>query len=203
MLDRMVETARQREIFCREDTPTEQRVLAAFLYPAGLSYRKIEPFVDRSYEAVRQWYHRLSGLFEPDRDDRPVVAVDETKIAINGEERYVWAAIDTDTFEAVHVEVSAGRSSLDALLFLKEVLKRCRGQPLIKVDRGPWYEWPLEELPCEYEQETWGKRSLVEALFGLVKYRTMLFWHRFPVNSSIRSTDRWIKSFAALLNAIL
>ena len=46
MLDRMVEKARQQEVFSREDTPTERRVLAAFLYHAGLSYRRIEPFVD-------------------------------------------------------------------------------------------------------------------------------------------------------------
>ena len=48
MLDRMVEKARQQKVFSREDTPTEPRVLAAFLYHADLSYRRIEPFVDRS-----------------------------------------------------------------------------------------------------------------------------------------------------------
>jgi putative transposase len=203
MLDRMVKTVRQREVFCRADTPTEQRVLGAFLYHAGLSYRKVERFVERSYEAVRQWYHRLADLFEPDCETRSAVAVDETKLFVDGKERYVWAAIDTDTFEVIHVEVSAGRSSLDALLFLKEVLKRCRGQPLIKADRGPWYDWPLAELPCDSERETWGKRSLVEAWFGLLKYRTMLFWHRFPTKSSIQSTDCWLKTYAALHNALL
>jgi putative transposase len=38
MLDRVVENAREEEVFSREDTPTEQRVEAAFLYHAGLSY---------------------------------------------------------------------------------------------------------------------------------------------------------------------
>jgi putative transposase len=54
MLDRMVEKARDQEVFCREDTSTERRVLAAFLYHAGLSYRRIEPFVARSHDAIRQ-----------------------------------------------------------------------------------------------------------------------------------------------------
>jgi hypothetical protein len=44
--------AGHREIFSREDTPTEQRILGAFLYYAGLSYSKVERFVDRSYEAA-------------------------------------------------------------------------------------------------------------------------------------------------------
>ncbi len=65
MLDRMVTKVRQHEVFCREATPTEKRVLAAFLYHAGLSYRRIEPFVDLSHEAIRQWFHRLKNLFEP------------------------------------------------------------------------------------------------------------------------------------------
>lgn len=79
------------------------------------SPRKIESFVERSQEAVRQWYHRLSHLFALDRDRRG--AIDETTLDIDGEEVFGWVAIDTDTFEIVHIEVSAGRSSLDAYLF--------------------------------------------------------------------------------------
>lgn len=75
-------------------------------------------------------------LFEPDRDRRRAVAVDETKLDIKDEEVYVWAAVDVDTFEVLQVEVSPGRSSLDALLFLTEVLMYCRGQPTVLADRG-------------------------------------------------------------------
>jgi len=38
--------------------------------------------------------------------------------------------------------------------------------PLVKVDRGPWYNWAFEALDCDYEKETFGERSLVEAWFG-------------------------------------
>ena len=53
MLDCVVEQAREEKIFSREDTPTEQRVEDAFLYHAGLSYRRVERVIGRSYEAVR------------------------------------------------------------------------------------------------------------------------------------------------------
>ena len=53
------------------------------------------------------------------------MAVDETKIEIDGDEHDVWAAVDCDTREFLDVESSPGRYSLDALLFLKEVLARC------------------------------------------------------------------------------
>ena len=144
----MVEKAREKQVFSREYTPTERRVLSAFLYHAGLSYRKIEPFVDRSYEAIRQWSHRLEGLFEPDCRTRQEVAVDETKIEIDGEEVYVWVTVNYDTLKVLAVDVSPGRSSLNALLFLKDVLARGRGRPLVRADRGPWYDWPLELLNC-------------------------------------------------------
>ena len=177
--------------------------LGGFLYHAGLSYRKIERFVDRSHVAVHDWYHRLAHLFEPDRDCRRAVSVDETKLAIEDQEVYVWAAVDVDTFEVLHVEVSPGRSSLDTLLFLNEVLTHCRGRPLILADRGGWYDWLLPLLECESRRETWGERSLIEAGFGLLKYRTMLFRHRFPHYSSVESTDGWVTAFAALHNALL
>jgi putative transposase len=97
MLDRMVEKARQQEIFSREDTPTEKRVLGAFLSHAGLSFRKIEPFVGCCYEAIRDWFHRCKHLFEPDCQARQAVAVDETKIEIDGTEHYAWATVDCAT----------------------------------------------------------------------------------------------------------
>jgi len=100
-----------------------RRVLAAFLYHAGLTYRKIEPFVERSHEAIRQWFHRLRQLFEPDCRQRDEVAVVETKIDVDGEEVYVWAAVDCATLEVLAVDVSPGRSSLVALLFLRDVLE--------------------------------------------------------------------------------
>ena len=203
MLNHVLGKAREQEIFSREDTPTEQRVLASFLYHAGLSFRRIEPFADVCHVAVHDWYHRLEHLFEPDRDRRQAAAVDETKLEIEDEEVYVWAAVDVDTFEVLHVDVSPGRLSLDALLFLKEALKYCRGQPVVLADRGDWYDWPLDLLECEPKRETWGDRSLIEAWFGVLKFRTMLFRHRFPHDSTRASTRSWLSAFAAPHNTML
>ena len=154
MLDHIIEQAREDEIFFREDTPLSRRVLAGFMYHAGLSFRRIEPFVDVYHAAVHDWYRRLKHLFEPDRDRRQTVAVNGTKIDIEDEEVYVWATVDVDTFEVLHFEVSPGRSSLDVLPFLKEVLKYCRGQPTVLADRGEWYDWPLYFLECDGKRET-------------------------------------------------
>jgi putative transposase len=204
LLDHIVDKAREQEVFSREDVPTEERVWAAFLYHAGLSYRKVGLALGHSHEAVHQWYHQLSELFDPEPDRHRTVAVDETKVAVEDLAVYVWAAIDVDTFEVIHVEVSPGRSELDALLFLETVLERCRGEPVVLADRGPWYNWPLDDLdlPCQSRRETWGERSLVEAWFFVFKYHTMQFFDRFPYRSTWQSADRWVKAFATLHDAL-
>jgi putative transposase len=60
---------------------------------------------------------------------------------VNFDDRHVycWAGVDIQTIEIVRLDVTPGRSSLDALLFLKTVLGRRRGKPAVIVDRGPWY----------------------------------------------------------------
>ena len=143
-------------------------------------------------------------MSDPELDRHGRVAVDETTVTIEDQEIYVWAAIDVETFEVVHVETSPGRSDLDAFLFLKTVLARCRGETVVRVDRGPWYNWPLNDLDllCQSRRETWGNRSLVEAWFFVFKYRTMLFFDRFPHHSTWQSADRWAKAFATFHNAL-
>lgn len=119
-----------------------------------------------------------------------MVAVDETELEVDGEAVWVWAAVDVETFETLHVDVSPGQSSLEAFLFLKEVLNHCRGRPVVNADRGPWYDWALEELPSDVQRETFEDRSLIDAWFGALKYRTRLFWNGFPHHASPTSTRR-------------
>jgi len=86
MLDRIIKQAREEGTFPCEDTPLGRRVLAGFMYHAGLSFQRTEPFVDCCHVAVHDWYHRLEHFFEPNRDRRQAVAVDETKLDIEDEE---------------------------------------------------------------------------------------------------------------------
>jgi transposase-like protein len=49
----------------------------------------------------------------------------------------VWSAVEVDSKELLAPEASYGRSSLNALTFLKKALKMCTNKPLVLVDRGP------------------------------------------------------------------
>jgi putative transposase len=199
MFDRKVEKARQQEVFSREDPPLGRRVLTALLYSAGLSYRRIEPFVDRSYEAIKQWFHRLKHLFEPDCRARAEVAVDETTIVIGDEQHSAWA-VDCDTLEGLAVDISPGRSSLDVLLVLEDVLERCRGRPLVRAAAGRGATGRSNTSTSS--TKTWGTdthRSVVRS----IQVPNGHSWQRFSRRSTASSTRSWRRVFTTLHNTSL
>lgn len=70
---------------------------------ADLSLRKIEAIlyllgVERSFQAIFQWVHRLfDSVSDPSTAQPRRVAVDETAVKINGEWSWMYAARDLDT----------------------------------------------------------------------------------------------------------
>jgi transposase-like protein len=68
---------------------------------------------------------------------RRCIAVDETKLRVKKSYVYVWSAVDVDSRELLALEASYGRSSLNALAFLKKALRMCTDKPLVLVDKGP------------------------------------------------------------------
>jgi putative transposase len=68
---------------------------------------------------------------------RRCIAVDETKLRVKKSYVYIWSAVDVDSRELLALEASYGRSSLNALSFLKKALRMCTDKPLVLVDKGP------------------------------------------------------------------
>ena len=135
-LDYLVRVVKEAKVFRRNKVPIQDKVLSALMHYSGSSLRSVAKWRGFTYEAVRQWYHALRRVLkEPERKMRRAIAVDETKL--HGEQVYVWMARDVDTREVLAVRVSYTRSSMDAELFLKQVLQYCENKPLILVDQGP------------------------------------------------------------------
>lgn len=192
-------------VFKRNRKPLRVKVLSTLFYYAGLSYRVTAGFMgfeaEFSYEAVRQWRNRLEeAIPKPQPKYRPVVAVDETKLKRNGEQLYIWAAIDVEAKEILAFRASWTRSNLDALLFLQDVLKLCTNKPLILVDKGPWYPWALIQLGLPYRHVTFGMRNRIERWFGHLKARTKRFCNNFPHGSSLESIRVYLSAHIALYN---
>jgi transposase-like protein len=116
---------------------------------------------------------------------RRCIAVDETKLSVKGVHVYVWSAVDVDSKELLALEASYGRSSLNALAFLKKALRMCTNKPLVIVDRGPWYRWAFERLGLEYRHERFGMRNRVERFFRYLKERTVVFHHKMSARDHV------------------
>jgi putative transposase len=120
---------------------------------------------------------------------RRCIAVGETKLFVKGVYVYVWSAVDVDSKELLALEASYGRSSLNALTFLKKALKMCTNKPLVIVDKGPWYRWAFERLGLEYRHERFGMRNRVETFFRYLKERTVVFHHKMSAKDHIQGIN--------------
>ena len=120
MLSHIMEVLEAKKIFERNRTPVRIRALGILLYHLGLSLRNcsmvLSSFTVVSHESVRLWYHKSYQLFSVEKRYREVIAVDETKIKINGRQHLLWAAIDINTWEVLGVWITQGRCSLEAYI---------------------------------------------------------------------------------------
>jgi putative transposase len=140
----------------------------------------------------------------PDRIERHVIAVDETKLKIAGNQVFVWSAIDVERYEVLGLKASATRGELDAILFLKDILQYCDGgeRPIILVDHGPWYPPALEHLGLRYKQVTFQNRNVIESWFHILKQKTKRFYNDFPFHSTMQSVASYLSSFMRMQNIL-
>ena len=203
MLSIVSEALRASGLFQRQRTDIHTRALGIVLYHLGLSLRNTSLVLQhsRSHEAIRKWYLRASVLFNVQTAPRRVIAIDESKI--KGQWRYLWAAVDVDTWEVLAVWITRGRSGLKARMFIRSVLRRCKRHPRVVVDGGPWYRWALDRLGLEWEHVTSGERNAVEQWFGILRQRVKRFYKRWPHNATIVQAQWWIESFVALYLSLI
>jgi transposase-like protein len=180
----LLKAVQDAHVFRRNKRPIGSKILACLLYLAGLSYRGMTyqtRVIEASHVSVYRWVHALKGVVSlVPRRERKIVAIDETKLKIRGRQVFVWAAIDTDTRELLSVYASYYRSNINTLVFLKRVLETCTNKPVVLVDGGPWYPWPLDRYGLKWLHITFGERNAIERFFRTMKERTRRFYNNLP-----------------------
>jgi putative transposase len=186
-------------VFVRNRKSNRVRALGITMYHMGLSLRDTSVilgyFGGASHEAIRNWYSRCKSIFVVKPRKRRAIAIDETKIKIQGKWVFIWAAIDIDSWEVIATWVTQGRSGFEAIQFIRRVLSHCKNKPLVYVDRAGWYKWALNRLGVPWEHKTFGPRNPIEQWFGILKHRIKRFYKRWPYNASIAHVNDWMKSF--------
>jgi len=100
-----------------ERTPTPVRRFEVRLHAAGLSIRETAAIlkilgVDCSHGAVWNWVHTLSeAQSDPQTAVPSRVAVDEKQIEVDGEKKWLYAAVDVDSKLLLEVDVYSRRGT--------------------------------------------------------------------------------------------
>ena len=132
-----------------------------------LSLRNVEDLLHKrgieiSHETVRFWWNRFGPLFAAEIRKRRVSGVrpsrwrwhlDEVFVKINGQQHYLWRAVDHEG-EVLESFVTKRRDKKAALKFLKKTLKRHGHAEEMVTDRLRSYGAALKELGIHDRQET-------------------------------------------------
>jgi putative transposase len=186
------------EVWENERTPTPVRVFGVRLHSMGLSLREIVAVfdwlgVDRSHGAVWSWTHTLSETqADPPTAEPSRVAVDEKQITVDGEKKWLYAAIDTDSKLLLDIEVFSRRGTDPASAFLHRLTTNHDvSDTEFLVDAGGYLTaLARRELSGHLD---YNERNLVEKLFQTVTMRIdrfHSFWRGSPA-----SARRWLRRF--------
>jgi putative transposase len=149
--------------------------------------------VDRSHSAVWDWTHTLSdNQADPPTAEPSRVAVDEKQIEVDGEKRWLYAAVDTESKLLLDIEIFSRRGTDPAAAFLHRLATNHDvSDTEFLVDAGGYLTaLARRELSG---QLNYSGRNLVEKLFQTVTVhidRFHSFWRGSPA-----SARRWLRRF--------
>jgi len=119
-----------QDVWENERTPTPVRRFGVRLHTAGLSIRETVAIlellgVDRSHGAVWNWVHTLSeAQSDPPTATPSRVAVDEKQIEVDGEKKWLYAAIDIESKLLLEIDVFSRRGTDPAAAFLHRLTEK-------------------------------------------------------------------------------
>ncbi len=142
----------------REATPEPLMKLGIRLHLAGLSLSntvsELERFgVDRARSTVHNWVQKAE--LQPEEGQQPDhVAVDETMIQIDDQRYWLYAAVDIDTNEFLHVKLGTAQNTGLSSLFFSELKQK-----------------PMSPTPCflSMERRGFSKHSVAMDLLFVMK----------------------------------
>ncbi|QOS13639.1 IS6 family transposase [Haloferax sp. Atlit-6N] len=191
------------ECWQRERTAKPVRAFAVRLHAAGLSLREKEAIlrllgVERSFQAVFQWVHRLSdSVSDPPKATPRRVAVGETAVKINGEWSWLYAAIDLDTKVILDVVLFKRHGTNPAAAFLHGVCETHDCSETVFLADSFGYRTAFSRFRLNGRVDH-TDRNLIEKWFQTFKVRVDRF-HNSWVGSRL-SVRRWLAVFVHYYN---
>ena len=170
----------------RERTSLPVILYGVYVYLCSNSLRRasriLEPLIESSREAIRQWVQRLAPIcdrFDVDRRSVRTIFVDETMVKIRGSQAWVWVAYEPALKRFLHFRVSYNQDTIDAYLFLRELRSRYGRKP-VWTDEGRWYPEACRWARLEHHVYHVERKNLIERMNQALKDRLENFDDLFP-----------------------
>jgi len=138
----------------------------------------------------------------PASDESPDRVAGETVIRIDGQQFWLYAAVDPATNRFLHVRLFPSYTTALTEMFLSELReKHDVDDATFLVDDADWLKTALDRhaLTCRYEPH--GNRNAVERIFREVKRRTSSFSNSFS-HVDPETAESWLQAFALWHNSL-
>ncbi|WP_311173389.1 IS6 family transposase [Halobellus ordinarius] len=191
----------------RETTPEWAMKLGIRLHLAGLSLSntvaELERFgVDRCRSTVHNWVQK-AGLQPTEGESPERVAVDETVIQIDDQRYWLYAAVDPDTNEFLHVKLGTAQNLGISEIFLGELReKHDVSDAVFLVDGAQWLQEACRRHGLRFQHETHGNRNAIERLYKELKRGTNQFATHFR-NVEPATAETWLLAQAFCQNQLI
>ena len=176
------------------------------LHLAGLSLSntisELEKFgVQRSRKAVHDWVQKVD--LQPASDASPDhVALDETVIRINGQQFWLYAAVDPETNEFLHLRLFTTTTTALTQKFLRELQEKHDVEDAVfLVDHAKHLAAALQRVGLRFQPVQHGNRNAVERVFREIKRRTSSFSNSFS-HVDPTTAETWLQAFAVWWNSL-
>ncbi len=142
-------------------------------------------------------------LFHPQRKQRPIVAVDETKEKREDQQMYILNAIDIKD----HVALQCMSLSVEHLMmrymcsYVSYTPTRAHRSILLMEDLG--IGGLFSDWSCNGNNQECGERNHIGQRYNQYKAPVKRFWKRFPYHRLLQSINRWSIAWTGLCNLLL
>jgi putative transposase len=191
----------------REATPRLLMKLGIPLHLADLSLSNtvsiLEIFgVERARSTVHNWVHKAD--LQPDAGRTPDhVAVDETVIRLNDEQYWLYAAVDPETNELLHITLEPTTNKIIAHAFVAELReKHDVDDAVFLIDGSHSLKDACRRHSLDFRYEKHGNRNSSERIFREIKRQTTIFFNCFS-NAKADTADDWLRAFAFAWNQLI
>jgi putative transposase len=189
----------------RKRTPRWAIYKAIRSHLSGMSLRDIsehleECGIERSHVAVHNWVHK-ANLQPVSMVTALQLAVDEKAIRVNGRDHWLYAAVDPETNEFLHVRLFPTTTKQTTRWFLADLHRRYQLDGVtFLVDDADYLVEVLRADGYDFDVMRHGPRNSIERVFREVQRRTSSFSNSFS-HVALSTAESWLEAFAVYHNA--